>query len=115
MASTADDRLMLTVVLKHDQSKALAAIQGELVGNGFAAKFPPDGVEVTSWNVVMGLGQVVTLRFPAHRLREVNRAIEGTAWGPLRTEIYATYDFRAIAAEQRGGRLTLAGDGNGAP
>jgi hypothetical protein len=42
------------------------------------------------------------------RLREVNRAIEGTAWGAFRTEIYATYDFRAVAREQRQGNLTLA-------
>jgi len=28
---------------------------------------------------MMGIGQVVTLRVPAERLREVNRAIEQTA------------------------------------
>ena len=49
----------------------------------------------------MGLGQIVTLRFPAERLREVNRSIEDTAWGAFRTEMYATYDFMAIALAQR--------------
>ena len=41
--------------------------------------FPPEGVEVVSWQVMMGVGQVVTLRLPASRLREVNRIRENTA------------------------------------
>jgi hypothetical protein len=35
---------------------------------------------------MMGVGQVVTLRLPASRLREVNRILENTAWGSYRTE-----------------------------
>jgi hypothetical protein len=35
--------------------------------------------------VMMGVGQVVTLRLPASRLREVNRILENTAWGSYRT------------------------------
>ncbi len=46
---------------------------------------------------MMGIGQVVTLRVPAERLREVNRAIESTAWGGYRTEFYPTYDYKAAA------------------
>jgi hypothetical protein len=42
---------------------------------------------------------VVTLRVPAERLREVNRAIEETAWGGYRTEFYPTYDFKAVAEQ----------------
>jgi len=34
---------------------------------------------------MMGIGQVVTLRVPAERRREVNRAIKETAWGGDRT------------------------------
>jgi hypothetical protein len=45
----------------------------------------------------MGIGQVVSLRVPAERLRMVNRAIEEMAWGGYRTEFYTTYDYRAIA------------------
>jgi hypothetical protein len=48
---------------------------------------------------MMGIGQVVTLRVPAERLREVNRAIEQTAWGGFRTEFYPTYDLKAAAEE----------------
>ena len=39
---------------------------------------------------------------PAERLREVNnRVIEETAWGGYRTEFYPTYDYKAIAEQQR--------------
>lgn len=106
-----DDLMMLTVVLRHDQSKPVGKIREELVEQGYFEAFPPEGVEVVSWYVAMGLGQVVTLRFPAARLREVNRSIEATAWGPFRTELYASYDFRAIARDQRQGRLSLAATG----
>ncbi|MNO06051.1 hypothetical protein D3C81_2276650 [compost metagenome] len=44
---------------------------------------------------------MVTVRFPASRLAEVNLALENTAWGSYRTEFYPTYDFKPIAlAEQ---------------
>ena len=45
---------------------------------------------------MMGIGQVVTLRLPASRLREVNRILETTAWGSYHTEFYPTYDYKAI-------------------
>lgn len=104
----AGDLLLLTVVLRHDQTRVVGKLQEQMAEQDYFAKFPPEGVEVVSWYVMMGLGQVVTLKFPAHRLREVNRSIEGTAWGAFRTEIYATYDFRSVASEQRQGKLTLA-------
>src|SRR5450631_2827999 len=96
-------QLMLTIFLKHDQSKTLGDIQKQLQQTGFAQKFPPAGVEVVSWYVMMGIGQVVTLRLPASRLREVNRIFETTAWGSYRTEFYATYDYKAtgIAAHDK--------------
>jgi cyclase len=36
--------------------------------------------------------QIVTLRFPAEKLRDVNLAIEHGAWRGYRTEFYPTYD-----------------------
>jgi hypothetical protein len=45
---------------------------------------------------MMGIGQVVTLRFPASKLREVNLAIERNAWGAFRSEFYPTYDYTSI-------------------
>ena len=95
--------MTLTIFLRHDQSQTLDAINERLRRQHFFESFPPKGVEVLSWYVMMGVGQVVTLRFPAERLREVNRAIEQTAWGGYRTEFYPTYDYRPTAAEERKG------------
>jgi hypothetical protein len=96
-----DGTFLLTVFLKHDQSKTLPEINRELAKQGFYKAFPPPGVEVVSWYVMMGVGQVVTLRVPANRLREVNRVLEETAWGGYRTEFYPTYDYKAAAEEAR--------------
>ena len=94
-------QMLLTVFLRHDQSKPLAEIRAELEKNGFFQKFPPAGIEVVSWYVVMGIGQVVTLRFPAERLREVNLALEQSAWGAFRTDFYPTYDYKPLAEAER--------------
>jgi hypothetical protein len=100
-ARTPGDYILLTVFLKHDQSKTLDEINAQLEASGFWAAFPPAGIEVESWYVMMGLGQVVTLRVPPQRLREVNLAIEKHAWGAFRTEFYPSYDFRHVAARLR--------------
>jgi hypothetical protein len=102
-APTADNAVMLTVFLKHDQSRPLSELNAQLDRQGFYKAFPPDGVEVVSWYVMMGIGQVVTLRLPASRLREVNRILENTAWGSYRTEFYPTYDYKptGIAAHDK--------------
>ncbi|MEM8743910.1 MAG: hypothetical protein AAGF14_04670 [Pseudomonadota bacterium] len=91
--------ILLTIFLKHDQSKTLDQIGKELDGTDFWLKFPPEGVEVESWYVMMGIGQVVTLRVPPERLRDVNRVIEKTAWGAFRTEFYATYDLYPVVQQ----------------
>jgi hypothetical protein len=95
-APTADNAVMLTIFLKHDQSRPLSELNAQLDKQGFYKAFPPDGIEVVSWYVMMGIGQVVTLRLPASRLREVNRIFETMAWGAYRTEFYATYDYKAV-------------------
>lgn len=97
---TPDNAIMLTIFLKHDETRPLAELNAQLEDQGFYKAFPPPGVEVVSWNIVMGIGQVVTLRLPASRLREVNRIFETTAWGAYHTEFYATYDYRAIGIGQ---------------
>jgi hypothetical protein len=100
-AQEATGSILLTVFLRHDQSKTLGEINERLKLNGYYQKFPPAGIDVVSWYVMMGIGQVVTLRVPAERLREVNRALEETAWGAYRTEFYPTYDYKAVAQQQR--------------
>lgn len=93
---TADNAVMITIFFKHDQSRPLSELNAQLERQGFYKAFPPEGVEVVSWYVMMGIGQVVTLRLPASRLREVNRVIENSAWGAYRTEFYPTYDYKAV-------------------
>jgi hypothetical protein len=93
--ATPENAVLLTIFLRHDQSRPLSELNAQLARQGFYKQFPPPGVEVISWNVVMGIGQIVTLRFPASRIREVNRVLEDTAWGPYRTEFYPTYDYKS--------------------
>jgi hypothetical protein len=95
------DTFLLTVFLRHDETKTLDEINAHLRKTGYYKQFPPDGVEVVSWYVMMGVGQVVTLRLPPAKLREVNRVLEETAWGGYRTEFYATYDYRSLAEQAR--------------
>jgi hypothetical protein len=87
---------MLTIFLRHDQSKTLDEINEHLKAAGWYKDFPPAGADVVSWYVLMGVGQVVTLRFPTEKLRDINTLIEREAWGGYRTEFYPTYDYRAL-------------------
>ncbi len=96
-----ENAILLTIFLRHDQSKPLTAINEELDRNGWYRRFPPPGTEVVSWYVMMGVGQVVTLRVPPEKLREVNLAVENGAWGGYRTDFYATYDYRPIWEEEQ--------------
>lgn len=105
-----DSPLLLTVFLRHDQSKTLVEIGSHLEKTGFWMKFPPPGVKVVSWYVMMGIGQVATLSLPAEKLREVNVAIEQSAWGAFKTEFYPTYDFMAISEQKRADALSRHGE-----
>ena len=91
-----DNEILLTIHLKHQKDKNLAEINAKLTDTGFWKRFPPAGTDVVSWHVVMGIGQVVTLKVPADKLRDVNLAIEQCAWGAFDTEFFPTYDFRPV-------------------
>jgi len=80
--ATPENAVLLAIFLRHDQSRPLDELNAQLARQGFYKVFPPPGVEVVIWYVVMGIGQVVTLRLPASRLREVNRVLEDTAGAP---------------------------------
>lgn len=101
VAATSDNAVMLTVFLKHDQSRPLGELKAQLAKQEFHKVFPPAGVEVVSWNITMGIGQVIVLRLPASRLAAVNLAIENTAWGAYKTEFFPTYDFMPIAQREQ--------------
>ena len=62
--SAAGETMLMTVFLKHDQSNNLDAIQTRLKDADWWERFPPEGVEIVSWVVAMGFGQIVTLRLP---------------------------------------------------
>src|SRR6266436_3375542 len=91
-----DGKIMLTVILRHDQTKTLDEIDDHLSKTGFRKQFPPEGVEILSYNIVMGVGHIITLRLPPDKLREVNLAFEHGVWGAFRTEFYPTYDYLKV-------------------
>ena len=95
-----NENMLLTVFLKHDQSMNNQQ-RGELLREfGFRDMFPPEGVEIVDHYVMMGIGQVIVMRFPPDHLRIVNRAIEHSAWGAFQTEFYITYDLAEARAFQ---------------
>jgi hypothetical protein len=100
-AQPATPSMLLTIFLRHDQSRPLPELNAQLEKNGWYQKFPPAGTEVVSWYVMMGVGQVVTLRLPPEKLREVNLAVENAGWGAYRSEFYPTYDFRPVWDEMQ--------------
>ena len=60
----ADGKIMLTVFLRHDQSMTIDEINDHLEKTGFRKNFPPEGVEIVSYNIVMGVGQNHHSSFP---------------------------------------------------
>lgn len=94
--SDGDGTILLTIFLKHQKDKNLGEINAKLDATGFWKAFPPEGCEIVSWYVMMGIGQVVTLRVPSEKLRDVNLVIERSAWGAFDTEFFPTYDFRPV-------------------
>jgi hypothetical protein len=94
---TDDKKLMVTVILHHDQSKTLEEIMDHLRTTGFYRDFPPEGSELVSWVVAMSYGFVINLRLEPDALRSLNRFMEEKAWGAFRYEVYPSYDFKPIA------------------
>lgn len=64
-----EGEILLTVFLRHQQDKNLGEINARLDATGFWKQFPPPGIEVESWYVMMGA---------------------------FSTEFYPTYDFRPV-------------------
>ena len=92
-----ENTLLVTVILRHDQSKNLDQIMAYLRETGFYRDFPPEGSELVSWVVAMSYGFIIQLRVEPSALRTLNRYIEQKAWGAFRYEVYPTYDFAPIA------------------
>ena len=81
MIEDGDGMMMLTIFLKHQKDKSLAEINSNLDQTEFWRHFPPEGCDIASWYVMMGIGHVVTLKLSAEMLRDVNLAIETTGLG----------------------------------
>ena len=96
---SADNKVMLTVILHHDQSKTLAEIMAHAKKTGFYRDFPPEGTEVVSWVVAMSFGFIIQVRVEVDKVRALNRYMEEKAWGAWRYEVYPSYDFVPIAAQ----------------
>ena len=98
-----DNTLLLTVILRHDQSKNLDEIMTYLEKTGFYQEFPPEGYELLSWVVAMSYGFIIQLRVEPSALRTLNRFMEQKAWGAFRYKVYPTYDFEPIAKKIKQG------------
>lgn len=96
---SSDQKMMVTVILHHDQSKTLEEIMAHLKQTGFYRDFPPEGSEIVSWVVAMSYGFIIQLRLAPESLRNLNRFIEQKAWGAFRYEVYPSYDFEPIAQQ----------------
>lgn len=92
-----DQKLLVTVILRHDQSKTLDEIMAHAKTTGFYRDFPPEGSELVSWVVAMSYGFIIQLRLEPSALRTLNRFMEQKAWGTFRYEVYPSYDFEPIA------------------
>src|SRR3979490_1865779 len=58
-APTTDNAVLLTIFLKHDQSRPLSELNAQLEKQRFYKAFPPPGIEVATWYIMMGVGQGV--------------------------------------------------------
>ncbi|WP_232065187.1 hypothetical protein [Rhodocytophaga rosea] len=94
------DSILITIFLKHQQDKSLDSLRKIQQQNKFLERFPPKSARVVSWYVMMGIGQVVTVKIPAAQLRTLNLSIEQGAWGAFATEFYPTYDFIPVWQEE---------------
>ena len=101
-SASQDGKFLLTVFLRHDQSMTLDEITAHQKKTGFLKMFPPEGVEIVSWHVVMGIGQVITLHVPPDKLRAVNLSVEKgdrRLFDEIRYFFYITNDRRLSAAK----------------
>ncbi|GAP54062.1 conserved hypothetical protein [Arthrobacter sp. Hiyo6] len=92
-----DDSRLLT----HDQSQHMEQIQAGLDDRDRWNGFPPEGGEIVSWVVTMGVRQTVTLRLPVRLLNTVNVEPERRAGGVFSTEFYPTCDFLPVRERLR--------------
>ena len=99
--TTPSDSIMITIMMKHHQDKNIEELREIRNKNGFLENFPPASARVINWYVMMGIGQVVTVKIPASELRNLNIAVEKSVWGAFSTEFYPTYDLYPVIKEAK--------------
>ncbi len=62
--------MLLTIFLRHHETKAVDEINEHLRQTGWYDRFLPPGVEVIAWFVMIGIGLVVILHLPPDKLRD---------------------------------------------
>lgn len=93
MDAGAEERVLITVILRHHPGLALDDIQPRLKQSDWWESFPPQGVKIVSWTVAMGFAQIATFELRPSLLPLLNVELERRGWGVFSTEIYPTYDF----------------------
>lgn len=92
------DTILLTLFLHHDQTKTFATIKQQEKDTGFDKAFPPAGVEIVNWYILLGSGQEIVLKLPPDKLRETLGVIERCTYGVYKSEWYIAYDYKDIRA-----------------
>ncbi len=90
--SAPEEKVRLTVFLRHDQTKNLFEIQERQKANGFFEKFPPAGTAVVDWVVAMGIGQIVILDAPAAKVSDVEATLREVTRDAFSYEVFRSED-----------------------
>ena len=97
-----EDMQSRTLYLRADQPRAMAELNRQLRSPGASGDVLAPGVEVISWYVLMGIGQIVTLRLKRpspHGLMPLSEANRGPLF---RTDACEAFDFGALYAQMQG-------------
>lgn len=86
------DEAQVTIFLRHNPDMSFDETMETLGESKFYPNFPPEGADIERWDVVMGIGQVVTLSVPPKMIPQINSALEQRAWGAFEPEFYQTYE-----------------------
>src|SRR4051794_16985564 len=95
-AAASDGTMLLTVFMRHDQSKNLKEINETIAKNGYFDQFPPPGVEVVSWYVVMGVGADRDPEAAARKAARGQRGARKHHLGPLPDGLLSDLRLQAV-------------------
>ena len=91
--------VLVTVVLKHDETIDMEERSAILTQKGWWDSFPPEGCEVVEWYFAMGLGHLVILSVRPDKVAALNVEVQRSCWGVYGTDFYLSYDFKPLREE----------------